>query len=90
MPTYDYKCEDCNYKFEYVQSMSSDRLTVCPKCGGHLRRLIGEGSGIIFKGTGYYCTDYKGKNASMTREHVAQKGKTYPSTPAASTSADKK
>ena len=69
MPTYEYKCEQCGDRFEYFQSMTSDRLTVCKKCGGHLRRLIGEGSGVIFKGSGFYCTDYKGKNASMTREH---------------------
>lgn len=70
MPTYEYKCEQCGDRFEIVQSMTADRLTVCQKCGGKLRRLIGAGAGIIFKGSGFYCTDYKGKNASMTREHA--------------------
>ena len=44
MPTYDYKCEKCGDRFEYFQSMTSDRLTTCSKCGGPLRRLIGEGA----------------------------------------------
>ena len=65
MPTYEYKCEQCGDRFEYFQSMTSERLTTCKKCGGKLRRLIGEGSGIIFKGSGFYCTDYKGANASL-------------------------
>jgi len=61
MPTYDYKCNKCGYKFEKIQKMSDEKLKTCPKCGGEVRRLIGEGAGIIFKGTGFYCTDYKGK-----------------------------
>ena len=69
MPTYEYKCEQCGDRFEYFQSMTSERLTTCKKCGGKLRRLIGEGSGIIFKGSGFYCTDYKGANASLSHEH---------------------
>lgn len=59
MPTYEYKCEECSDRFDHFQSMSSDPLKVCSKCGGKLRRLIGEGAGIIFKGSGFYCTDYK-------------------------------
>ena len=70
MPTYEYKCEQCGDRFEYFQSMTSERLTTCKKCGGKLRRLIGEGSGIIFKGSGFYCTDYKGANASLSHEHA--------------------
>lgn len=61
MPTYDYKCKDCGYKFEYFQSMTDDHLKDCPKCGGSLKRLIGSGAGPIFKGNGYYQTDYKPK-----------------------------
>jgi len=60
MPTYDYKCKDCDHKFEKFHSMST-KLTVCPECGGNLGQLIGAGSGIIFKGSGFYETDYKGK-----------------------------
>lgn len=64
MPNYDYECEDCGYVFEEFQSMMEDPLSVCPKCGGKLRRLIGAGAGLIFKGSGFYITDYK-KNSSV-------------------------
>ncbi len=57
MPTYDYKCKDCEYKFEHFQAMSDEPLTTCPECGGELKRLIGGGLGVIFKGSGFYVTD---------------------------------
>ena len=59
MPTYEYKCDDCGHVFEAFQSMTAERLTECPVCSGHVRRLIGKGAGIIFKGSGFYETDYK-------------------------------
>ncbi len=59
MPTYDYICMDCDYKFEHFQSMSDEPIRVCPNCSGRVRRLIGGGTGLIFKGSGYYLTDYK-------------------------------
>ena len=60
MPTYDYRCKKCNHEFEAFQSMSDDVLITCPKCRKHaLQRLIGGGAGIIFKGSGFYSTDYK-------------------------------
>jgi len=62
MPTYEYECEKCGHKFEYFQSMSSERLKVCPECKGKVRRLIGTGAGIIFKGSGFYETDYRSKS----------------------------
>lgn len=62
MPTYDYECAGCGHEFEAIQSISGDRLKKCPKCGKmKLHRLIGAGSGIIFKGTGFYEIDYKRK-----------------------------
>ncbi|MFA5206235.1 MAG: FmdB family zinc ribbon protein [Lentisphaeria bacterium] len=63
MPTYDYKCKKCARVFEVVQSMKDAPLSKCEECGGPLKRLIGAGAGLIFKGSGFYCTDYKGKNA---------------------------
>lgn len=63
MPTYEYECLDCDYKFEKFQMMSEDPLKVCPRCGGRLRRLIGAGAGVIFKGNGFYQTDYKGSKS---------------------------
>jgi len=64
MPTYDYKCEKCERTFEYFQSMSDTPLSVCQECNGSLKRLIGGGLGIIFKGSGFYVTDNKGKNSN--------------------------
>ena len=63
MPTYDYKCMGCSDSFEHFQTMTSEPLTKCTKCGGDLKRLIGAGMGPIFKGTGFYETDYKSKSS---------------------------
>ncbi|MDJ0521522.1 MAG: zinc ribbon domain-containing protein [Planctomycetota bacterium] len=60
MPTYDYVCAACDHAFEHFQSMTSRRLRKCPACGKpKLDRLVGSGSGVIFKGSGFYETDYK-------------------------------
>jgi putative FmdB family regulatory protein len=61
MPTYNYKCKECGDEFEHLQSILSDPLKACKKCKGTLVRLIGKGAGVIFKGTGFYETDYKNK-----------------------------
>jgi putative FmdB family regulatory protein len=62
MPTYDYKCRDCGHQFEEFQSITAEPLSDCPECGGHVHRLIGAGNGLIFKGSGFYITDYKKSN----------------------------
>ncbi|MEQ2008818.1 MAG: FmdB family zinc ribbon protein [Limisphaerales bacterium] len=70
MPTYDYVCEKCGLQFEKFQSMNDARLTACPKdvCGqkrwgkGKVRRILGTGAGLIFKGSGFYITDYRSEN----------------------------
>ena len=61
MPTYDYKCESCGETFEYFQSMNDPRLETCilDGCTGKVKRLLGTGAGIIFKGSGFYETDYR-------------------------------
>ncbi|HOU35870.1 MAG TPA: zinc ribbon domain-containing protein [Candidatus Omnitrophota bacterium] len=59
MPNYDYECAKCGYTFEVFQKMTDHKLTRCPKCKGKVKRLIGAGTGIIFKGSGFYQTDYK-------------------------------
>ena len=62
MPTYQYECDSCDHNFEILQSMLDKKLKKCPQCGQDtLHRLIGAGSGIIFKGSGFYETDYKKK-----------------------------
>jgi putative FmdB family regulatory protein len=59
MPTYQYLCKDCGHTFEEFQSITDDPVTVCPKCGGEVHRVISGGAGIIFKGSGFYITDYR-------------------------------
>ena len=66
MPTYEYVCKNCGYEFEKFQQMTEDHLKTCPECGRDaLKRKIGAGSGVIFVGSGFYCNDYKGANASL-------------------------
>lgn len=64
MPTYDYKCLTCGFIFEKFHSMSANPVLTCPKCNGKVKRMIGNGAGLIFKGTGFYETDYKKKTVS--------------------------
>lgn len=60
MPTYAYACEHCGHKFDAFQSITAKPMRKCPECSqASLKRLIGTGSGIIFKGSGFYCTDYR-------------------------------
>lgn len=61
MPTYEYRCLKCKKTFEKFQPMTADPLKKCVHCKGKVERLIGGGAGLIFKGTGFYCTDYKKK-----------------------------
>lgn len=73
MPTYDYVCDACEHQFEHRQSMSSDRLRTCPQCKKRkLRRLIGSGAGVIFRGSGFYETDYKKRGGSATKSASAK------------------
>jgi putative FmdB family regulatory protein len=83
MPTYDYLCEACNYQFETFQSITAPPLSECPKCRGSVRRLISAGNGLIFKGSGFYITDYKKSNNSSASETKAEKTEAK-STPSAS------
>ena len=59
MPTYEYKCTECEEIFEFFQRITDEPLKTCPVCGGELNRLISGGMGVIFKGSGFYTTDYK-------------------------------
>jgi len=63
MPTYDYLCQGCGYSFEKFQSITEKVMRKCPECGkNRLRRLIGSGAGVIFKGNGFYQTDYRSES----------------------------
>ena len=59
MPTYEYECQKCGYQFEEFQNITAPPLKTCPKCKGKVRRLLGTGAGIIFKGSGFHETDYR-------------------------------
>ncbi len=59
MPTYEYRCTACKHNFEVFQSMADAPVTVCPECGQKVKRVIGGGTGIIFKGSGFYVNDSK-------------------------------
>jgi putative FmdB family regulatory protein len=75
MPTYDYKCKKCKHQFEEVQSMSADRLVLCPVCKTkNLVRLISKGGGMIFKGSGFYQTDYKNAKSDTKETKPSTKG----------------
>jgi putative FmdB family regulatory protein len=64
MPTYEYACKQCGHKFEEFQSIQAEPIRVCPECTGQVERLINGGVGLIFKGSGFYSTDYKKTNTS--------------------------
>jgi putative FmdB family regulatory protein len=72
MPTYEYKCKECEHSFEAFQSMRDEPLSICPECGGAVRRVLSGGAGVIFKGQGFYVTD---KEKSAT-DDAAQKNAT--------------
>lgn len=69
MPTYDYVCEDCDHQFELFQSITARPIRKCPNCGKlTVHRLIGAGAGIIFKGSGFYETDYRSDSYKKAKE----------------------
>ena len=73
MPTYEYKCDACGHGFERFQSITAEPVKRCPECGkSKVRRLIGTGAGLIFKGSGFYITDYRDK--SYTDKAKAESG----------------
>ncbi|MCS7180679.1 MAG: zinc ribbon domain-containing protein [bacterium] len=75
MPTYDYECKNCGYKFEKFQKMTEEALKICPECkNDSLRRLVGIGGGIIFKGPGFYTTEYRSEE--YKRREKEEKGLT--------------
>jgi putative FmdB family regulatory protein len=82
MPTYEYECLKCEARFERFQQMTDPPVRKCPVCGGKVKRLIGAGAGILFKGSGFYITDYRSKDyhsrAKADKEPAAS-GPRYPS-----------
>lgn len=84
MPTYSYRCKDCGHTYDAYQSIKADPDTECPVCKGQVERLIGAGAGIVFKGSGFYVTDYKKSsqsNAKSTESAGSSDSKSSASTP---------
>ena len=96
MPTYEYRCQKCRKRLEASQSIMAKPLSKCPKCGGKLKRLLSTGSGFIFKGSGFYITDYRKKSyhdAKKKDQPASASGKggpgPAPSKPSGSSSSEK-
>jgi len=68
MPTYEYECQECGQRFEKYQNIKDEPINTCPECGGSVRRLLGAGAAVIFRGTGFYSTDYKRSGTRCGRE----------------------
>jgi len=81
MPTYDYVCDACDHEFELVQPMKDNPIKKCPKCGKQkLRRLFGTGAAIVFKGSGFYQTDYRSESykKAAAADKTASSGESKP------------
>lgn len=88
MPTYEYQCDACGHNFEKFQSIKADPIRACPKCRrNQVRRLLSTGAGLIFKGSGFYITDYRSesyKNAAKAEAGTSSGGDSKPSDAASS------
>jgi len=85
VPTYSYRCADCGEAFDIVQSFTDDALTVCPRCEGLLRKVYNS-VGVVFKGSGFYRTDSRGKDGKATASTTASSSDASSSTSSTSTS----
>ncbi|WP_084152329.1 FmdB family zinc ribbon protein [Nocardioides halotolerans] len=85
MPTYQYACTECGHAFEQVQSFSDDALTVCPQCQGRLRKVF-NAVGVVFKGSGFYRTDSRGKQTSSEPAASSEKSTSSSDSSSSSTS----
>lgn len=88
MPTYTYECQSCGHRYDAFQSMKADPDTECPQCKGRVERVFGAGTGIVFKGSGFYVTDYKkggsGESSSSSSSSATTSASSSSSAPAAS------
>lgn len=89
MPTYDYVCDACDHKFEHFQSIKDDALKTCPKCKKKkLRRLFGTGAAVVFKGSGFYQTDYRSESYKKGAQADKNNGESKPASGSESKPAD--
>lgn len=79
MPTYEYRCKCCGRRFDVFHNMNDTTARTCPECGEEAERMIGTGSGIIFKGSGFYATDYaRGRDSCPAGESCGESGDSCP------------
>jgi putative FmdB family regulatory protein len=88
VPTYEYECQSCSLRFEKFQSMTAKSLRKCPDCGKKVRRLIGSGAGLIFKGSGFYQTDYRSSSYQKKADQENKKSSEKSSDKKSSDSSD--
>ena len=93
MPTYEYRCTSCNADFEKFQRMSDEPVAECPECGAKAERRLSAGAGLLFKGSGFYITDYRNDSyrkaaKSDSGESTAKSGESKSSAPAAKPTAE--
>lgn len=78
MPTYEYLCTSCQHKFEEFQRISELPLKTCPRCGGKVKRLLSGGAGLLFKGSGFYKTDYRSDGYKKKAKEEKEKSSPLP------------
>jgi putative FmdB family regulatory protein len=89
MPTYDYECDACHHKWELFQSIKAEPEKTCPACNKKkARRLIGSGAGLLFKGSGFYITDYRSKSYNEAAKADSSKSESSSSKPETSAKSD--
>lgn len=74
MPTYEYECTACGHAFERFQGINDDPIATCPECSGRVRRLISRGGGLVFRGPGFYATDYRSGSSGKGGEDSGSSG----------------
>jgi putative FmdB family regulatory protein len=90
MPTYEYECKRCKRTFEYFQFLGEPQKTKCEVCGGKLTKLLSSGAGVIFKGSGFYATDYKAPERKEKGEHPDDASRQVEAKPKSKTEKKKK
>jgi putative FmdB family regulatory protein len=90
MPTYEYRCEKCGHEFEAFQTMTEPPVEKCPACAGKVQRLISGGAGFLFKGSGFYITDYRSKEyKAAAKKESGKKSDAKGKSPSTSTGQEK-
>lgn len=84
MPTYQYRCTECGHEFEEFQKITDEPIKECPKCGGKPQRLISGGAGLLFKGGGFYITDYRSEGYKKAADKESSKSGSSESKPPSS------